>query len=55
MGLQWAVSEASVQTDRLNHLQTDIRSWMGNRITPSNSSELVSLWSQPLVNSDIEL
>jgi len=48
-------AKGSVQTDRLNHLQTDIRSWMGNRITPSHSSELVSLWSQPLVDSDIEL
>ena len=39
MGLQWVILNASDATDPLKAHQTDFRSWMGNRITPSNTSE----------------
>ena len=43
-GTLWnrGVSMGSEATDPLNALRTGFRSWMGNRITPSNTSESIS-------------
>ena len=41
MGVQSLSTLASEQTDPLQPLLTDFESWMGNRITPCNLSELI--------------
>ena len=39
--LRAGLHEGSEQTDPLRPLPTDFKSWMGNRITPCNLSELI--------------
>ena len=46
-GLQWVGANASVPTSPLNTLQTDFEGWMGNRMNPSNTSELICILFQP--------
>ena len=40
-GSQWVLFVASEQTDPPKPLPKDFESWMGNRITPYNLSELI--------------
>jgi hypothetical protein len=42
MDPQWTLCNGSEQTDPLQALPTVFESWMGNRITPSNSSKSIS-------------
>jgi hypothetical protein len=47
---QWVDTEASLSKDALNALQTDFESCMGNRMSPSNSSKLLSRYFQLILS-----
>jgi hypothetical protein len=46
MGVQSPSTLPSEATDRLHTLQTVFGSWMGNRMTPSDLSELISCFTK---------